>query len=244
MTIMSELTRVELKLFLREPAAVAFTIGLPTGLLLAFGSIRSMREPSEQFGGLSFIDIWMPSLILITLAVLALQALPMTLGTYREKGILRRMRTTPVHPARVLAAQMVVYLLAAVASIGLLIAIGRLAFGVPLPQHVAGFAAASVLGSAALFAVGLVIAAVGSTGRAAGGIGMLVFQATLFVGGVYVPRFLLPDFLARVGQFMPPGVETLQAAWTGTGPQPLHLAVMALIAMTAGTLAARMFRWE
>lgn len=244
MIIMSRLTRVELKLFLREPSAVAFTVGLPAGLLVAFGSIPSMREPSERFGGLSFIDIWMPSLILITLVVLALQALPMTLGTYRERGILRRMSTTPVHPAMVLAAQLVVYVLAAVASIGLLIAIGRLAFGVPVPRHLPGFVAAAVLGTAALFAIGLVIAAVGSTGRAAGGIGMLVFQVAMFVGGVYVPRFLLPDFLARVGEFMPPGVGALQDAWTGTGPQPLPLVVMAVIALAAGTVAARIFRWE
>jgi ABC-2 type transport system permease protein len=154
------------------------------------------------------------------------------------------MRTTPVHPAMVLAAQLVVYVLAAVASVGLLIAIGRLAFGTPVPRHLPGFAAASVLGTAALFALGLVIAAVGSTGRAAGGIGMLVYQVAMFVGGVYVPRFLLPDFLARIGDFMPPGVGALQDAWTGTGPQPSHLAVMALIAAAAGTVAARIFRWE
>ena len=40
---------------------------------------------------------------LLALVVLALQALPMTLGTYRERGILRRMSTTPVHPGMVLA---------------------------------------------------------------------------------------------------------------------------------------------
>jgi ABC-2 type transport system permease protein len=73
---------------------------------------------------------------------------------------------------------------------------------------------------------------------------MLVFQITMFAGGVYVPRFLLPDFLARIGEFMPPGVGALQDAWTGTGPRPAHLAAMAVIAITAGTVAARVFRWE
>jgi ABC-2 type transport system permease protein len=36
----------------------------------------------------------------------------------------------------------------------------------------------------------------------------------------------------------------MQDAWTGTGPRPLHLAVMAVIAIAAGTVAARAFRWE
>lgn len=244
MTTLSKLTLMELKLFLREPTALAFTIGLPTILLVAFGSIPVMREPSEDFGGLSFIDVWVPSLVVITLVILALQALPVTLATYREKGVLRRMGTTPVHPAMVLAAQLIVYALAAVAGIGTLIGVGRLAFGVPVPQNLLGFVAAFVFGMSALFALGLVVAAVARTGRVATGLGMVLFFAAMFLGGVYLPRFLLPDVLVRLGAFMPPGVEALQDAWTGTGPQALHLAVMAAITAVAGLAAAKVFRWE
>lgn len=244
MKTLSKLTFVELKLFLREPTAVAFTVGLPTILLVVLGSIPATREPSEEMGGLSFVEFFVPSLVVITLVILALQVLPVALATYREKGVLRRMGTTPVHPASVLAAQLIVYALVAVATIGILIGVGRLGLGVPVPQHVVGFVAAFLLGMSALLALGLVVAAVTPTTRVATGLGMVLFFGAMFLGGVYLPRFLLPDALVRVGEFMPPGVGALQDAWTGTGPQLLHLAVMAAITLAAGATAARFFRWE
>ena len=73
---------------------------------------------------------------------------------------------------------------------------------------------------------------------------MPLFLVTMFFGGVYLPRFLLPDVVARIGDYTPPGVQALLDAWTGTSPQPLHLAIMAVIAVAAGVGAAKLFRWE
>jgi ABC-2 type transport system permease protein len=54
----------------------------------------------------------------------------------------------------------------------------------------------------------------------------------------------LPGVLNRIADYLPPGVRTLQDAWLGTAPQLSHLAIMALTALLAGTVAARSFRWE
>ncbi|QOC90113.1 ABC transporter permease [Micromonospora craniellae] len=116
-------------------------------------------------------------------------------------------------------------------------------FGSPLPQHPWGFAAALVLGTAALLALGLVIAAVAGTGSAQA-MSVPLFMVVMFFGGVYLPRFLLPDVLADLGAYLPPGVQALLDAWTGTAPEPLHLGIMAAIALTAGTVAAKLFRWQ
>lgn len=69
-------------------------------------------------------------------------------------------------------------------------------------------------------------------------------MVVMFFGGVYLPRFLLPEFLARIGDYTPPGVQALLDAWTGTPPQPLHLAIMAVVALGAGAAAAKLFRWK
>lgn len=244
MTALSKLTVVELKLFLRDPGSVLISLGLPTLLLVVLGSIPVVREPSPQYGGQRFIDFFVPSIAIIALVMLAFQVLPTYLGTYREKGVLRRMSTTPVHPAKLLLAQLVTWLLMATLATALLIAVARLAFAVPLPRHAAGFALALLLGTSAVFALGLVVAAVAPSARAATGIGALMFITVFFFGGVYLPRNILPDIIVRIGQFVPPGVEAIQDAWTGTGPQPLHLAAMAAITVAAGTAAARLFRWE
>jgi ABC-2 type transport system permease protein len=65
-----------------------------------------------------------------------------------------------------------------------------------------------------------------------------------FFAGVYLPTFLLPDVIVRIGEFVPPGIAAFQGAWTGDGADPVQLAVMALIAAVATGLAVRLFRWE
>lgn len=244
MTALSKLTLTELKLFLRDPGSVFIAIGLPTLLLVVLGSIPALREPSEDFGGRPFIEVFAPSLAVVALVMLAFQVMPTYLGTYREKGVLRRLATTPVNPMRLLAAQLTVWLVMAAVAMTVLIAVGALGFGIPLPRHPGGLVAAFLLGTAALFALGIVVGAALPTARAASGIGTLLMMVALFFGGVYLPRPLLPDFLVQVGDFMPPSVEAIQNAWMGAGPEALPLAVMAAIAVVAAAVAAKVFRWD
>lgn len=244
MSPLAKLTVVEGKLFLRELSAPGMAILLPPVLLLVFGSISGLNEPAEQFGGQRFIDVWAPSLIVISVAILGVQALPTTMATYRERGILRRLSTTPVHPASLLVADLLVYLVATLVAVALLVLVGWAVLDIPLPQHVAGFAAALLLGTAALFALGLVIAAVVPSARAATVVGIVVFLAVLFLGGVYLPSEVMPETIARIGVYTPPGAQALQDAWLGTGPSVLHLIVMAAIAVALCVVAALVFRWE
>ncbi|MET7372919.1 ABC transporter permease [Micromonospora arida] len=236
--------RTEARLYLRDLPTLLTIVGLPTMILVVLGLIPSLREPDPNFDGQNFVNYFAPSLLVVTLAMVGVNTLPMALATYRERGVLRRLATTPAHPAALLAAQMVVALAAILASALLLIIVGRLAFGVPLPRHPLGFILAFVLGTAALLALGLLVAAVARTTKAAQALAVPLFLLTMFFGGVYLPRFLLPDAVARIGDYTPPGVQALLDAWTGSSPQPLHLAIMAVIAVAAGAAAAKLFRWE
>jgi ABC-2 type transport system permease protein len=241
---LSKLTLVELRLFLREPMWVAVATLLPTALLAVFGSIPSLAAPSPEFGGRRFIDAWLPSLVVITLAVLALQAFPTYLATYREKGVLRRLSTTPVHPAKVLVAQLLTNLAFAVLSVLLVLVVGAVAFGTPLPEHPLGFLLSFVVGAAGLFTLGLLVAAVAPTGKSAGMVALPLFFPVMFFGGVYLPREVLPNFLARIGDYLPPATQALQDSWIGDGPHWAQLAVVAATAVAVGALASRLFRWE
>ena len=115
---------------------------------------------------------------------------------------------------------------------------------IPLPQDLIGFAAAFLLGMSALFALGLLVAAVAPTTGTATALLVPLFVLVMFLGGVYLPRMFLPEFLIRLGDFTPPGVQALLDAWSGTSPQLTQLVVMGLITVAAGAVAARRFRWE
>jgi ABC-2 type transport system permease protein len=241
---MLKVIQVETKLFLREGGSVVFAVLFPTILLLVLGAIPALRTPDPNFGNLRFVDGYAGTLVVITLAFLGLQRVPTTVATYREKGVLRRLATTPLHPAKLLASQLIVNLVAAVVSVVLVVVVGKVVFDITLPHSPVGFILATLLGATSLFALGLVVAALAPTARAAGGWATVLFMLIMFFGGAYLPRFLLPDVIATIGEYLPPGVGALQEAWVGTAPQPLHLAIMALITLVAGTVAARTFRWE
>src|SRR6476661_8258156 len=163
MTRMTRMMVVETKLFFRDTGTWVVSLLLPTVILAALGTIPVVHIPSEAFGGHRFIDIFVPSLVVMTLAMLGVNTLPIRLATYREKGVLRRLSTTPVKPATLLVAQLVLNMAVAVASLAMLIVIGNLVFGVPLPQDILGFVMAFLLGMSSLFALGLLVAAVAPT---------------------------------------------------------------------------------
>jgi ABC-2 type transport system permease protein len=244
MHALGKLVQIEAKLFLRDPMTFVVGLLLPTVVLLGLGAVPMLREPAEDMGGVRFIDYFAPSVIVMAVGVIGLTNLPTVLAAYREKGVLRRMHATPVHPVKLLLAQLIVNLAGSLLSAALVITAGNLVYDVPLPEHAWGFAIAFVLGITAVFALGMLVAALAPTAQAATTLATVLFMTAMFFGGVYLPRFMLPDALARVGDYVPPGVQSLLDAWTGTAPAVIPLVVMAATAIAAGALAARIFKWE
>ncbi len=105
-------------------------MGFPLALLIIFGSIPSFSRAQASLGGLTELDLYVPILIAFVIAMLALNALPPVLAGYREKGILRRLQTTPVGPVRVLAAQLVIDVAVVVIMLVLVLAVARIGYGV------------------------------------------------------------------------------------------------------------------
>lgn len=228
------------------PLRAFFAVAFPAILVGILGSVPSFRQPDPSLGGERVIDVYVPIAIAMVLAMLALTTTPQVLGTYREKGTLRRLSATPVSPAALLGAQLAMSLLVATVAMTLVAGVGRVAFGVALPRQLLGFVVVLALGAAALYAVGLVLAAVVSTGRAAGAIGTVLLFPVLFFGGLWIPREEMPELPRRVSDFTPlgAGVQALHDTSAGSWPQPQQVAVMAAYVVVFGLLAARWFRWE
>jgi ABC-2 type transport system permease protein len=178
--------------------------------------------------------------------MLGLQFTPAGLATYREKGILRRLATTPVSPMLLLAAQLAASLVSAVVSGALVLAVGRIVFDVALPAQFAGFVLAYLLAACGVFAVGLFIAAVVPTGKAGNAVGTLLFFPSMFFAGLWTPREVMPAALQRIGDFTPLGAgeRALHEAMTGHWPNLLSTTVLVGYLVVFGLAAARLFRWS
>ncbi|MBX6752445.1 MAG: ABC transporter permease [Micromonosporaceae bacterium] len=244
MSALSTVVRTELRLFLREPVTVAVAVVVPSLVLLGLAAVPALREPIEPTGNLSFVAFFAPSLLAISIAMLGFQVLPTGLATYRERGVLRRLSATPMRPASVLFVQLIINLVTATIGAVLVVAVAVGVLGVPAPRHPLGFAIAFLVGTAAVFSVGLLIAARAPQARTASGVGTMLFLLAMFVGGVYLPKFLLPDWLVRIGDFVPPGAGMFWETWVGTGAELAPLLVLAGLALAATAGAARFFRWE
>jgi ABC-2 type transport system permease protein len=246
MRVFAKLTRSELGLFLREPMQLFWIFAFPAILVIIIGSIPAFREPDANLGGLRVIDLYAAIAIILILASLGLQTAPQVLATYRERGILRRLATTPARPAALLGAQVVMSLLAGIASVAVLLIVSRLVFDVALPRHAAGFVVAFLATAGAAFAIGLFIAAVAPSGKVANTIGTLSFFPLMFFAGLWTPREVFPEVLRRVADLTPFGAGELavQAAMSGQWPAWGSLTVLVAYMLVFGLAAARLFRWE
>jgi ABC-2 type transport system permease protein len=245
MTGLGKLTRAEFRLLLRDPG-VAFVMVIPVLLVTIFGLLPSTGQPSEDFGGGRMIDYFVPPILTLIIGMMALNALSSVLATYRERGILRKMAVTPVRPVTLMLAQGIVNMALLTGVAVLVLAIGGFAFDVAIPRQLGGFVLAFVLCVSAMFAVGLLIAALAPTGKAANGIGTVAFFPLAFLAGLWTPGPLMPDVVRRISDFSPLGAgsQAMMRAWEGSFPEPLHLGVLLVFTLGVGFVAARLFRWE
>jgi ABC-2 type transport system permease protein len=238
--------RTEARLFLREPGSLFWILLFPTLLMTILGLIPSFREASDDIGGRRVIDLYVPIAALLAMIMAGLQAMPPILTGYRERGILRRMSTTPVRPAALLTAQLVLHGAAAVASALLALAVGRLAFDVPLPGQPAGYALAMLLTAGCALALGATVCAVSRTQKIATAVGSVVFFPSMFTAGVWLPVQTMPGTLQRIVEFTPLGAasQALDRAAAGSWPAWADLGVTALWTVLLTAAAVRWFRWE
>jgi ABC-2 type transport system permease protein len=244
--IFVKLTLTEIRLLLREPMAAFFSVIFPTLLVVILGFVPFFREPIPEVGNLRVIDLFVGIAITLILATVALQITPAVLALYREQGILRRLATTPVRPAALLGAQLAAALATAIVSATVVIAVGRIAYDVPLPAHPAAFLLSYLLAAVGVFAIGLFIAAVAPTGKAANAIGTFLFFPLMFFAGLWTPREVFPGWLQRIGDFTPLGAgeRALHEAMTGDWPNLLSATVLVGYLVVFGVAAARLFRWS
>ncbi len=238
--------KTESRLFGREPGTLFWVLAFPTLLLVILGAVPDFREAQDSLGGLRTIDLYVPVAVLLGMIVAGCQAMPPVVTGYRERGILRRMSTTPVRPSALLSVQMGLHGAAALVSVLLSLAVGRLVYDVSLPRQVFGYVLALLLAVAVALALGALLSALCRTQKIATAVGSAVLFPMMFTAGVWLPVQAMPDVLARIVEVTPFGAasQALAEATAGDWPAWSHLGVLALWTAVLTGAAVRWFRWE
>jgi ABC-2 type transport system permease protein len=242
-----KMTWMEVKLFLREPVGAFFTLAFPLMMLFLFGSIYG-NEPTQMFGGYGTIDISVPAYTAMIIATSGLMSITITMAAYRENGILRRLRTTPVSPLVVLAAQVIVVFTMTSLGMVLLIVAGKLVYHMRFDGNAWSVLGGFVLSSLSFFGLGFILASVLRTARTAQIVGMVLLYPMLFLSGAGFPRELLPETIKKVSTFLPLTyvVNLLRGLWIGEAwSQHITEVIVLVVMLVVGVLiSAKMFRWE
>jgi ABC-2 type transport system permease protein len=236
----------EARLAWRQPAGMIAGTGIALLLLVIFGEIPVFRQSSASLGGYSAFDVYIPVLMSFSIAIIAFTYLPGPLVSYRELGILRRLSATPVPAYWVLAAQIVVQTGLMAVTLTLLVTVSVVFFGISAPRNPAALVLAIALCMAALFAIGLAIAALARTASAARGLMAAALYPMMFFSGLYYPVQLMPAAIQDISHYTPLGaaVQAIGHSWVGQFPPAQPLLVLAGYALVFGYLAKRFFRWE
>lgn len=236
-------TAMELKLFLREPAAAFFTLLLPLLLLLLNGS--SGNDPDPRLGGDGTIDVLLVGYVAYVIATTGLTVLPAVLAQYRERGILRRQRATPVSPAVILGAHVLTNLAVAGVGLVLLVGVGLALFDLNPPAAPLAAGVAVVLGALSFFALSFALVGALPTARSANAVGAALYFPMIFLSGAVFPREVLPAFAQRVGDALPLTyvVAAIREPWTSGAWAPGALAVLVVMGVVAVAVSSRTFRW-
>jgi len=242
------LTWLEIKIFVREPLGVFGTIGIPVLMFVLLaqtigGDVRAGAPDVPRF--LSADLPVFTSLFVASSSVLSLVAI---VAIYREGGILKRLKATPLRPNTILAAHVLVKLLATVVTLALMVLAGRRYFpfvpDVPIPS----FTAALLFCTACIVSLGFPITSMVPTARFAQPIGSLIIYPMLGLSGLFVPIEAMPTSLQLLARVLPftYAVSLLRGIWHGEGwvNHASDTAVLAVMFAICMAVAPRVFRWE
>lgn len=242
-----QLTRTDFRLFLREPIGAFFAMAFPPLLVLLFGSIYG-NQPAEIFGGYGSMDISMPGYTSLILATVGLMSIPITTAGYREIGVLRRFKVTPLKTLTYILADLLCYLVVTLVGMLAVVLLGWLIYRVRFEGQLWAVALGLIYAYLAMAAFGYLLASLAPTARSAQVIGMALLYPMMFLSGAGMPIEILPTGLQKFANLLPLTyvVRLLRGLWFGKPWSELWapLLVLGVLLAVCGLLAARLFRWE
>jgi ABC-2 type transport system permease protein len=242
-----KLSWVEIKIFLREPLGAIGNVVIPVLVFIGTGRALGRRIPDSTAAG-SFVRVGLPVLASLLIAIGAVLSLVTIISIYREGGILKRLRATPLRPQTILTAHVIVKLILTAATLALMVLAGKRYYPVGIHVHFFSFTIALLISTWSILSIGFLIASIVPTARFAQPIGAIIMYPMIAVCGIFAPVESLPPVLHALARLDPLtyAVRLLQGIWVGD-PWPSHLsdvAALVLIFALCTALSAKVFRWE
>ncbi|GMQ94355.1 MAG: ABC transporter permease [Acidimicrobiia bacterium] len=243
-------TQYQNKIFFRNPLAAFFTLFFPLMIFVVFALVFGNQE--IDYLGVTTAQYYAPSMAVFAAVSATYTNLAVTTAYQRDQGILKRVRGTPLPSAVYMGGKIISAVMIATIAVLIMMVIGVVFYGVQI--YAATLASAImtfIVGVASFAALGLLVAAVVSSGEAATAVTNATLLPLAFFSGVFiVPSQDSPAWLDAVASFFPlkhfvePFVSAFNPLTVGSGWNWVSLAYMVLWGLVAVFLAVRFFKWE
>jgi len=243
-----KLTWIEIKIFLREPLGAIGNIAIPVLVFIVAGRILGRGLAPSALAASSFVSVGLPVLASVLIAVSAVLSLVTIISIYREGGILKRLRATPLRPETILTAHVLAKLILTAVTLTLMVLAGKRYYPVGVHAPFFSFTLALLISTWSILSIGFLIASIVPTARFAQPIGAFILYPMIAVSGLFAPIESLPPALHAVARVVPftYAVSLLGGIWKGD-PWSAHIgdvAILVLVFAICTGLSTKVFRWE
>jgi len=242
------LTWLEIKIFVREPLGFVGTVLIPVIVFVVVSRMLGPRVamPSSDLPRFASIDL--PIFVSLLMIVSAALSLINIMAIYRDGGILKRLRATPLRPYTILTAHVLVKIAFTGLTLGLMLLAGRRYFPIGAGVPVVSFAIALVISTVSVLSAGFVIASAVPTARFAQPLGTILLYPMLAISGLFFPVAALPPAFRVLARLLPAtyAVSLLRGIWNDDAwmTHAGDVAALAVLFAAFTAIATRVFRWE
>jgi ABC-2 type transport system permease protein len=240
-----------LRLLRRTPRASFFTFVFPVVLFVLIGGLNGGTIKVADGVRIDATQYFAPSLAIFTMLTSCYTSIIFLMANAKEKGILKRVRGTPLPPVAYIAAMITGAIIAAIAGVILMLVVARAGFGLHFyAQRLPAGLVTLVLGGAALAALGMFVSTFVKKADSAPAVANITMFPILFLSGIFFPTTTFPEWLKQVVNVFPVShmVHSFTYCFspfsTGSGFIGKDLGVLVLWLAGASILAARRFRFE
>ncbi|HET9173896.1 MAG TPA: ABC transporter permease [Candidatus Saccharimonadales bacterium] len=167
----------------------------------------------------------------------------------KKQGILRRLHTTPLKVWQYFTATMISQAIIGLVSLAVMFAVAISIFHLKVVGNYLEVVAFLIISIVTILGVGLAIGGWAKNERQAAPLSNIIVFPMLFLSGTFFPRFLMPQWLQSVTQWLPltPIIDGIRLIvtegkhLTDLGPQ---LALIGVWLVVIYLVAFRVFRWE
>lgn len=241
--------RYDQKVFWRNPASVFFTVLFPVIFMVIFNLIFGSDYIEEL--GLNTSTYYVPAIITLAVVGATTQSLAINLTQDRERGLLKRVRGTPLPTTAFVAGRVGNSLVISVLMLVLVAALGRVAYDVELPSTtIPGILVTLAVGASAFSCIGFALTTIIPSEDAAPAVTNATVLPLYFISGVFIPESEIPEGVLNVADLFPIRhfFEAFFTAWSpqtvGAGFEWGNLAIVAAWGVLGLVIALRTFRWE